>query len=96
MKVRHNPSGIHECEGRVELKPVGRGGNPRVRNSEVHQIFRSESQTAQIRRVVLSRTLKPNSTIISEEAVLRGGIMLMVYDPDKPPLRTLELTWCAR
>ena len=40
MKIRHDPSGIDKCEGIIELKPVGRGGNLRVRDWEVHEIFR--------------------------------------------------------
>jgi hypothetical protein len=40
MKIRYNPSGVDECKGIVELKPVGRGGNPRVGDRDVHRILR--------------------------------------------------------
>jgi hypothetical protein len=40
MEVRHNPRSIDEREGMVELKPIGRDGNPRVGDWEVHWMLR--------------------------------------------------------
>ena len=40
VEIGHNPSGIDERESMVELKPVSRGGNPRVGDREVHGILR--------------------------------------------------------
>src|SRR6185295_8122345 len=39
MEVRYDPHGIDECEGTVELKPIGGGGNPRMRDWGVHWIL---------------------------------------------------------